>query len=50
VELYYMKNDRGERQDLSAAEPSIRDALLAAVIAYLKANGNPLPTLKKVNN
>ena len=50
VELYYMKNDRGERQELSAAEPSIRDALLAAVIAYLKANGNPLPTLKKVNN
>ncbi len=50
VELYYMKNDRGERQELSAAEPSIRDALLAAVIAYWKANGNPLPSVKKATN
>ncbi|MFM7187583.1 MAG: sulfatase [Armatimonadota bacterium] len=50
VELYYMKNDRGERQELAAAEPSIRDALLTAVLAYWKANGNPLPTLKKANN
>ena len=50
VELYYMKNDSGERQELSAAEPSIRDALLAEVLAFWKANGNPLPTLKKVGN
>lgn len=50
VELYYMKNDRGEHQELSAAEPSIRDGLLAQVLAYWKANGNPLPTLKKANN
>jgi arylsulfatase A-like enzyme len=50
VELYYMKNDRGERQELSAAEPSIRDALLEKVIAFWKANGNPLPTMKKVVN
>lgn len=50
VELYYMKNDAGERQELSAAEPSIRDALLAEVLAFWKANGNPLPTLKKVGN
>jgi len=50
VELYYMKNDSGERQELSAAEPSIRDALLSEVLAFWKANGNPLPTLKKVGN
>ena len=50
VELYYMKNDSGERQELSAAEPSIRDALVAEVLAFWKANGNPLPTLKKVGN
>jgi arylsulfatase A-like enzyme len=50
VELYYMKSDAGERQELSAAEPSIRDALLSEVLAFWKANGNPLPTLKKVGN
>ena len=50
VELYYMKNDPGERQELSAAEPSIRDALLAEVLTFWKANRNPLPTLKKASN
>ena len=50
VELYYMKNDPGERQELSAAEPSIRDALIAEVLTFWKANGNPLPTLKKASN
>ncbi len=43
VELYNLRKDIGERVDLAATNPSKRDALLRAMLAWMKAAGATMP-------
>jgi len=44
VELYNLREDVGERNDLAASNPTRRDELLDGLLAWLKSTEAPLPT------
>lgn len=44
VELYQMREDLGERNDLAAANPAMRDELLDDLLSWIDAITAPLPT------
>lgn len=46
VELYHLDNDPGERNDLSQSNPTVRDMLLASMLAWMERTDAKLPTEK----
>ena len=50
VELYNLKNDIGERNNLAQSEPAIRDRLLNELLAWMNAVKAPLPSARNIAN
>ena len=48
VELYNVKTDIGEGDDLAASDPKTRDELLNDLLAWLRATRAPMPTVPEV--